>query len=99
MTEPRKLKASAASHRMLFACILLALTVTGAQAQQTAASPDNIGGKVEGGGGPIAKATVTLWAAGPGAPQKLAETQTKDDGSFDLASAGGKDEIGPPQQP
>src|SRR6266567_4694307 len=94
MTEPLKLKAGAASYRMFFGCILLALTVTGAHTQQIAASPDNIGGKVEGGGGPIAKATVTLWAAGPGAPQKLAETQTKDDGSFDLASAGGKDDAG-----
>jgi DNA-binding beta-propeller fold protein YncE len=55
-------------------------------------SPASIGGKVEGGGGPIAKATVTLWAAGPGAPRKLAETHTKDDGSFDLEGAGGKDD-------
>ena len=94
MTKPLKLKASAASHRMLFGCILLALTVTGAQAQQIAASPENIGGKVEGGGGPIVKATVTLWAAGPGTPQKIAETQTKDDGSFELASAGGKADAG-----
>ena len=94
MTKPLKLTVSAASQRMLFGCILLALTVTGAPTQQIAASPDNIGGKVEGGGGPIAKATVTLWAAGPGAPQKLAETQTKDDGSFDLAGAGGKDQAG-----
>jgi hypothetical protein len=49
---------------------------------------------VEGGGGPIAKASVTLWEAGPGAPQKLAETQTKDDGSFDLKSTGRKDDAG-----
>jgi hypothetical protein len=60
----------------------------------SAAAAELIEGRVEGGGGPIAKATVTLWAAGPGAPQKLAETQTKDDGSFDLASAGGKDDAG-----
>ncbi len=53
-----------------------------------------IEGQVQAGGGPIAKATVTLWAAGPGAPQKLAETQTKDDGSFDLESAGKKDDAG-----
>src|ERR1700690_2492874 len=92
MTRPLKLKAIAAQHRMLFGCILLALTITGAQAQQAAASPDNIGGKVEGGGGPIANATVTLWAAGPGEPQKLAETQTKDDGSFDLARASEKND-------
>jgi hypothetical protein len=77
------------------AAIAVAATKSGpvlAQTQRIVASPDNIGGKVEGGGGPIAKATVTLWATGPGAPQKLAETQTKDDGSFDLASAGGKDD-------
>jgi streptogramin lyase len=52
------------------------------------------GGKVEGGGGPIAKATVTLWSAGPDAPQKLAETQTKDDGSFEFEGAGGKHDAG-----
>src|SRR5271167_5083504 len=54
----------------------------------------NIGGKVEGGGGPIAKANVTLWAAGPDTPQKLAETLTKADGSFDIESAGGKHDAG-----
>src|SRR5208283_1767225 len=59
-----------------------------------AAAEVRIEGQVQAGGGPIAKATVTLWAAGPGAPQKLAETQTKDDGSFDLKSAGRKDEAG-----
>ncbi len=51
-------------------------------------------GQVQAGGGPIAKATVNLWAAGPGAPQKLSETQTADHGSFDLESAGGKDDAG-----
>ena len=59
-----------------------------------AAAEVRIEGQVQAGGGPIAKATVTLWAAGPGAPQKLVETQTKDDGSFDLDSAGGNDETG-----
>jgi streptogramin lyase len=53
-----------------------------------------IEGQVRAGGGPVAKATVTLWAAGPGAPQKLAETQTKDDGGFDLESAGAEDDAG-----
>ncbi|MEJ2084776.1 MAG: hypothetical protein P8Y44_03750 [Acidobacteriota bacterium] len=43
-----------------------------------------IEGRVEGSGEPIAAAEVTLWLAGPEAPQKLAEAQTKDDGSFDL---------------
>ncbi len=59
-----------------------------------AAAEVRIEGQVQGGGGPIAQATVTLWAAGPGAPQQLAETQTKDDGNFDLESAGGKDDAG-----
>jgi hypothetical protein len=59
-----------------------------------AAAEVRIGGQVQGGGGPIARATITLWAAGPGAPQKLAKTQTKDDGSFDLESAGEKDDAG-----
>jgi hypothetical protein len=51
------------------------------------AGPDLIAGRVEGCGGPIAKATVTLWAAGPGSPRKLAETQTTADGSFRLQVA------------
>src|SRR5208337_2970023 len=59
-----------------------------------AAAEVRIQGQVQAGGGPIAKATVTLWAAGPGAPQKLVETQAKDDGSFALDSAGGNDETG-----
>jgi hypothetical protein len=41
---------------------------------------DHIEGQVEGGGGPIAMADVTLWVAGSGAPRKLAETRTKDEG-------------------
>src|SRR5271163_2738607 len=55
------------------------------------ASPQKIEGKVEGGGDPIVNATVTLWAAGPCVPQKLSETQTKGDGSFELEIAGRKD--------
>ena len=59
-----------------------------------AAAQVHIGGQVQASGGPVAKATVTLWAAGPGAPQKLAETQTKGDGSFDLQSASGNGAAG-----
>jgi len=47
-----------------------------------------IEGRVEGGGEPIAGADVTLWLAGPAAPRRLAETRTKDDGSFDLTMGG-----------
>jgi hypothetical protein len=66
-------------------CAALFLTVVLMSVSTSAA--DRIEGRVEGGGGPIAKADVTLWAAGPGAPQKLAETQTGDGGSFDLTIA------------
>jgi DNA-binding beta-propeller fold protein YncE len=69
----------------VFLKVLLTFVVAGLlTAFPAMGQPHNIGGKVEGGSSPIAKATVTLWAAGPGAPQKLAETQTKDNGSFDL---------------
>jgi streptogramin lyase len=60
----------------------------------SAFAADRIEGRVEGGGQPVAKADVTLWAAGPGDPQKLAGTQTGDDGSFDLPSTGERDSDG-----
>src|SRR6516165_6940640 len=44
---------------------------------------DRINGQVLGAGAPIVGSTVTLWAAGPGAPQ-LAQTQTGADGGFVL---------------
>lgn len=49
-----------------------------------AASAEQLVGNVKGGGGPIAKSVVTLWAAGEGAPTKLSETSTGDDGGFSL---------------
>jgi hypothetical protein len=48
------------------------------------ASAQQLVGNVGGGGGPIAKSTVTLWAAGEGLPAKLSETSTGDDGAFRL---------------
>jgi DNA-binding beta-propeller fold protein YncE len=41
-------------------------------------------GKVLGGGAPIAGSTVTLWAAGSGAPRKVGQTQTGKDGAFSM---------------
>jgi len=49
---------------------------------------DRIDGRVEGSGQPIVGAEVSLWLAGADAPRRLAETKTKDDGSFELAIAG-----------
>ncbi|WP_065750645.1 hypothetical protein [Bradyrhizobium paxllaeri] len=57
------------------------------------ASAQQLVGNVNGGGGPIAKSTVTLWAAGEAAPIKLSEASTGDDGAFrfqfDTQRAGG----------
>ena len=53
-----------------------------------AAAADRIRGQVDGGGGPIAQSAVTLWAASPSAPRKLAETQTGADGSFEVPVPG-----------
>jgi hypothetical protein len=47
-----------------------------------AAAAVRIEGQVEAGGGPIAKSTVTLWAASPGAPSRLAQTETGADGRY-----------------
>jgi hypothetical protein len=57
----------------------------------SAYAADRIEGRVEeAGGAAIAGAEVTLWLAGPGAPEKLAEAKTHDDGSYDLALADGR---------
>jgi hypothetical protein len=44
-------------------------------------------------GAPIANSTVTLWAAGSGAPRQLAQGRTGADGGFALNGAAGKDEV------
>ena len=46
-------------------------------------------GKVTGARAPIAGSTVTLWAAGPEAPQQLAQVRTDADGRFSLGPAQG----------
>jgi hypothetical protein len=77
MKPMNRLLMMAVSAVIFTALSVLCLGQTSVPASPGVASPDNIGGKVEGGGGPIAKATVTLWAAGPGAPQKLAERRQR----------------------
>ena len=44
-----------------------------------------IEGQVQGGGAPITKSTVTLWAASASAPTQLAQTQTGADGRFEVS--------------
>jgi hypothetical protein len=58
----------------------LVLVLTAGPASAAAA----LKGQVLGAGAPVARSTVTLWAAGVGAPRQLAQTQTSGDGRFQL---------------
>src|SRR5271165_5527246 len=62
---------------------LLAFALVTVAFGQVAAAQQLVG-HVYGGGGPVAESTVTLWAAGQGAPTKLSETKAREDGAFDL---------------
>ena len=53
-----------------------------------ALAADSIKGQVLGGGAPIAKSTVTLWAASQNAPKQLSQTTANDDGRFELSVNG-----------
>jgi streptogramin lyase len=80
------------STRQTLICAILFFTITFMAVSVSAMN--RIEGRVEVAGGPIAKADVTLWMTTSGAPRKLAETQTTDDGSFELTAAGEKDNAG-----
>src|SRR5271166_7119977 len=56
-----------------------------------AAAADVLKGQVLGGGQPIANSTVTLWAAGAGAPTQLGQARTGVDGSFTINSTDAPD--------
>jgi len=58
-------------------------------APPTTLSVSALSGRVTGARAPIAGSTVTLWAAGAGAPQQLAQAQTNADGRFSLGPAHG----------
>jgi hypothetical protein len=65
------------------ACVAALLTAAPAVAQTPSAS-DNLAGQVFGAGAPIRGSTVTLWAAGSGAPKELAQARTDSDGGFNM---------------
>jgi streptogramin lyase len=54
----------------------------------SAAEGGMLEGAVLGAGSPVGHSTVTLWAASSGAPRKLAEARTADDGKFKLSPGG-----------
>jgi hypothetical protein len=66
-----------------FLSILSAFIVVLAFAAGSAAAAE-IKGQVLGGGAPIAKSTVSLWAASTGAPIKLSQAGTGEDGRFSI---------------
>ena len=73
-----------AAYKALLATVLLTAGIIGAGASPAAA--EALDGQVLAGGQPVAGSNVTLWAAGAGAPQQLAEARTDADGYFAFAS-------------
>ena len=65
---------------------LLIAGLIGYAAFGTAVAAGTLKGQVLGGGQSIANSTVTLWAAGAGAPTQLGQARTGVDGSFTLSS-------------
>jgi hypothetical protein len=62
----------------------LTAAVTSSSGQQSSSSTRELAVSVQAAGKPIAGATVILYAAGTGAPAKLAEGETDDQGGFKL---------------
>ena len=67
--------------------IFLAFAVSSLLLGGPALAAEELKGEVLGGGAPIADSTVTLWAAGQGAPKELARTRTNAEGRFELSIA------------
>src|SRR5215470_4290889 len=73
----------------------IAVAVSSSSGQQSTGSTRELTGSVQAAGKPIGGATVTLYAAGTGAPAKLAEGKTDDQGTFSLdASHAPSDSVG-----
>ena len=65
-------------------CILLSLVLSALALAQVRGIAAQLTGNVQGAGLPIAGSTVTLYAAGTGAPTQLAQAKTDDYGAFKL---------------
>src|ERR1700733_7321789 len=91
-TRKMHLKANARSLGVAGWLYIVAVVVFAISVARASSAADSIEGQVLGAGAPIAKSTVTLWAASTDAPKQLAQTQTGDDGRFTLSpSASGGD--------
>lgn len=71
--------------KLQFVVSLLTLAMLMCATDPTAAAV-RIEGLVQGGGGPLANSTVTLWAASAGQPRQLAQARSNSDGQFELGS-------------
>jgi len=72
-------------NKLQFVVSLLTFGILVCASAPTAAAV-RIEGLVQGGGGPLANSTVTLWAASTGQPRQLAQARTNIDGQFELGS-------------
>jgi hypothetical protein len=70
---------------------LITLASSSSSAHQSTKSTREVTGRVQIAGEPVAGATVTLYAAGPADPAKLAEFKTDDEGEFQLETGQARD--------
>src|SRR5215468_8411325 len=66
--------------------MLMAFAIYSPMSATSAMAAVNLNGQVLSGGGPVANATVTLWAATSGAPAQLSQARTGADGRFTIAA-------------
>ena len=78
------MKKKAVRRRVAARCTLFSILLFTLAFAQVRAMAAELAGNVQGAGLPIAGSTVTLYAAGTGAPQQLAQGKTDDNGAFNL---------------
>src|SRR5271166_5990059 len=78
------IKKKAVRGRVAARCTLFSILLFTLAFAQVRAMAAELAGNVQGAGLPIAGSTVTLYAAGTGAPQQLAQGKTDDNGAFNL---------------
>jgi hypothetical protein len=78
------IKKNALRRRVAARCTLFSILLFTLAFAQVRAMAADLAGKVQGAGLPIANSTVTLYAAGTGAPTQLAQGKTDDNGAFNL---------------
>src|SRR5262249_5172842 len=81
-SSPRKAKMFT-DNKMQTSAMVLTLGLLGF-AFGPAAAAIRIEGQVQAAGAPIARSTVTLWAASAGEPNQVAQTRSRADGRFEL---------------